>query len=153
MADEYLLSQSAANIDAGINKAIPQTDWVIESGSTPIYKGSGSSDVVGLWYYQKWNSGLAECWGEGIINDVWQRWSDTLYFLEGKFTFPSNLFISAPTVLFAPNISQASSASCWSGFYTRTLSKDEVARALYRPNSGSNNENYYVSLIVKGRWK
>ena len=44
----------------------PVADYVIEQGTS------------GVWFYRKWNSGLAECWTHPAITVRGVHWADVL---------------------------------------------------------------------------
>ena len=64
----------------------PVADYVIEQGTS------------GVWFYRKWNSGIAECWCavDDTVTYEGAVFEGYLYYT-GIYTYPFN-FISAPTV-------------------------------------------------------
>lgn len=60
-------------------------DFVVEMGDTDI------------WYYRKWQSGKAECWGRRSVGVyIKEPWGTIYYGSVDKYAFPSGLFTSAP---------------------------------------------------------
>ena len=65
-------------------------DYIVEQGTS------------GIWTYRKWNSGIAECWGQKVwsskvaITNTWGSIYESAS--QGSISYPSNLFIEAPAV-------------------------------------------------------
>ena len=130
---------------------IPQqaADYVVDYGSTSM----GSN---GTWYWEKWNSGKAVCWGTRNYGRlaVTSTYSNTSGYYSSSFqqTFPSGLFNAAPSFT-AANMAcydddddtrwQASrSMVSASSMYLSVRS----AMSITLPSS-------YISIHAIGRWK
>lgn len=78
------------------------------STSTVNVKGQALADFIvaqgtsGIWYYRKWNSGVAECWGlQAKSLTMVSGYGTDEYYTSSSETFPSGLFKSGtqPIVL------------------------------------------------------
>lgn len=112
-----------------------QTDCIVEQGTS------------GIWTYRKWNSGVAECWGEYETTITHYASAFGGYAYNTSVDYPTGLFISAPQYTY--------SAKVGSGFAltgTRTgVSKDYANLYAVCTASGSQATSWDIS--VKGRWK
>lgn len=116
-------------------------DYIVEQGTS------------GIWTYRKWNSGIAECWGNtsAISVDVTTPWGSMYYGQIGQvFNFPFE-FIEVPVV----------SATAKSGGYAvmmmthSTPLPTTTSTGMYniiRPQS-STGVTLSLSFHVVGRWK
>lgn len=123
---------------------VEAADYVVEQGTS------------GIWTYRKWSSGIAECWGIGLVNGTWTAWG-SIYFIQASFTYPFT-FTTLPVMQAnAQALTGISSNSTMSvGSYmgmTEESMKSGCSIALYRPTAGTNNANYPVNIYVIGRWK
>ena len=65
-------------------------DYIVEQGTS------------GIWTYRKWNSGIAECWGQKVwsskvaITTTWGSIYESA--VQANISYPSNLFIEPPAV-------------------------------------------------------
>lgn len=77
-------------------------DYVVEQGTDDI------------WTYRKWNSGIAECWGEQGFTVTWAGASPAYYSTNKYYpSFPSGLFAAAPcTSVSTPNGNAAYVVPC-----------------------------------------
>lgn len=112
----------------------PVADYVIEQGTS------------GVWFYRKWNSGLAECWTHSDITGGGAHWADVLggHGYSTFLSFPQNLFTNVMIVI----------ANGYTGTGTG------FARTLYSKNGVSvivvgNQEDSQltIQLEAKGYWK
>jgi len=110
------------------------------------------ADTSGIWTYRKWNSGVAECWGN-ISHKItsWGGWG-SLYeaFPVYNASYPSGLFVSAPTFWATP---VASSGFCGVEIYTGASSSRTPDMYILRPNAGNTNIDGSINFYAKGRWK
>ena len=124
-----------------INKLLEavKVDYVVEEGTS------------GIWTYRKWNSGIAECWGEWASGSFapdgstggWYRRIVT----PSDQTFPTDLFIEAPKAFF--------DLTYWgNGYYwgtIRTLTASTFQLQLFRNDNASSQGRGNIYAI--GKWK
>lgn len=119
------------------------SDFVVEHGQT------------GIWYYRKWHSGRAECWGKTSITTNFTTAWGSLYICSTiprqnyPFTFAS-LPIEIATI-------RADGAACFGytesgGNGLNTAAQTAQYRAA-RPVQISEQSTVYVNYQVSGRWK
>ena len=67
MASETVTREDLKNV---LNKVLPSAvvDHVVEEGTS------------GIWTYRKWNSGIAECWGEVSKSTTFSVWTSPMYY-------------------------------------------------------------------------
>lgn len=117
-----------------------QADWIVEQ------------NTVGAWTYRKWNSGIAECWGQFVDSSTIETESLGMYRSQGiQPTYPTGLFVGdAPLV----------ECSC----YGSTIIKWPVCNVaptltspgnwvLYRPTANTSAANKYFVIRATGTWK
>lgn len=126
------------------------------SDATISIKGAALSDFVvqqgtsGNWYYRKWNSGLAECWGNIPINTAITSSIGSLYYAAiENIAFPSGLFINKPLV-FANSTSTAVLTVAIRG---STTTKSVFGINLMYPVSYPNAITWEVAVEARGTWK
>ena len=114
-------------------------DYVVEQGTS------------GIWTYRKWNSGIAECWGNTTYTQSsnFGAWGNNYISSEISpkaypFTFIENpneiIYVSSP------------SGSGWSLPYNGTTSASGAVQ-ITRPASGGSNVIWQIRYEVKGLWK
>lgn len=125
----------------------PLADYVIETGTE-------SMGDNGTWYYQKWASGKAECYGYRNYGDVeittpWGAlYESTIY----QQALPTGLFVSAPTS--AIQILATQSGAGWvvpqgnSGATASMTGRFTLCRA-----TSFTMLDARIGFICKGRWK
>ncbi len=108
----------------------------------------------GIWTYRKWSSGIVECWGNTSVKDyaINSTYNDSgvlrgYYCAREYFSFPKNLFVSAPTV-----------SACFNSknygiplISMSDLGKNSVALLLYEGVSTTRNGFYAIYAV--GKWK
>lgn len=125
-----------------------ETDYVIESGSNS------------QWSWQKWNSGIAECWGNFTASGTNKVWVSPMYSLNGAYIGPINYpitFIEKPietaNVIYCKN-------ACWLYKDSDNANDNQVSTThsgQYVPvkvnpfNNGT--LSVTASIHVKGKWK
>ena len=130
-----------------INKLLEavSVDYIVEQGTS------------GIWTYRKWNSGIAECWGEVQKTTTFTVWTAPIYYgatYTGRYAYPDGLFISAP-------ISQAILKSCGCDAWLSKDSSsgsagDKTQTGSYYPlrvGSASGNVPYTVAFYAIGKWR
>lgn len=85
------MTKVLADIKAALGKYYKKSeiaDFVVEQGTS------------GNWAYRKWNSGIAECWMKYTepSSAAFTQTGSVYYRVISGFNFPSNLFISTPTI-------------------------------------------------------
>lgn len=118
----------------------PIADYVVESGFTDG------------WYWRKWFSGLAECWGDFShsfsITDVYNG----VYFANSETyeTFPAGLFVDIKTCFIAPQPGYAAITGIeYAGGITTTRTMSYFP---YRVES-SVSTSAWISVEARGLWK
>ena len=130
---------SLKNTLKAITKAL-SVDYIVEQGTS------------GIWTYRKWNSGIAECWGNSenygsvSISSAWGTIYESATDV-GSIAYPSNLFLSTPTFLVTGQNAPIISVETGGGSSTQT-----PRLYLVRPAQGTA-ENPILSLYARGRWK
>lgn len=122
-------------------------DFVIETGTEAM----GSN---GTWFWRKWASGIAECYGvrnygNMAVNTAWGS-----VYVSSTFTqaLPTNLFIENPSYC---SVMYAGSSSDWNAWIilgtipTKTVS---TGFCVARPEAGTISQAK-ISFNVIGRWK
>ena len=119
---------------------LTQADWIVEQG------------VDGIWTWRKWQSGIAECWGDtGVISltNYTTTFGGNGYGYTTSVTFPTNLFVSVPILTY--------SAYIGNGFgVTGTLtssSLSNVSANIYAVGGTSGTKDTRWLIEAKGRWK
>jgi hypothetical protein len=126
---------------------ISSNDFVMESGTTAM----GSN---GTWYWRKWSSGKAECWGTRNMGNtgVSTAWGSLYRSATFDQQFPSTLFSDVPDSI-QINLFSAF-AGCWVSRYSETnpsaLTTDTFV--VVSPVSG-NIGGIKISIHAIGRWK
>ena len=119
----------------------PINDYIIESGEE-----NG-------WYWRKWNSGIAECFGRfshesiSLTSNVNGIYFSTTSFQE---TFPVGLFIDPPVCHITPD------SGYWgiSGIeYVGGLTKDQTCGYYFYRFEDSRTVSIWVMVSAKGYWK
>ena len=114
------------------------SDFVVQKGTS------------GNWYYRKWNSGRAECWGNIPINTAITSSIGSIYYAEiENIAFPSGLFINKPLV-FANSTSTAVLTVAIRG---STTTKSVFGINLMYPVSYPNAITWEVAVEARGTWK
>lgn len=135
------LSRSLADVTGGSSggsSLANQPTGIIESGTD------------GIWRWRKWADGTAECWGQNTVsNSAFAAWGGGYYTTTySQPTFPTGLFISAPTV----SVSKQSGADALVVF-SGVITKDAAASAyLWRP-ANAPASSYTLGYYALGKWK
>jgi hypothetical protein len=126
---------------AGIMANGKETDIIVEQGKS------------GIWYYRKWASGLAECWGQRSTNIYSQMWNEWVGMYQATlmeahpypFTFTDTqreyATIQSMCGGFLNGVAIGMSQSTTGSYY------------LTRPNSLSVTYSCLLNLYVVGHWK
>lgn len=118
-------------------------DYIVEEGKS------------GIWYYKKWASGEAECWGKNsvvsVIRTAWGSIYQTSPNNIGGDTYPSNLFIEAPDVWIS--IDWLDAACMPFTATTGTATKAPTYGAIRGTQSATSGVSVRYYLFAKGLWK
>ena len=113
-------------------------DYVVEQGTN------------GIWTYRKWNSGIAECWGVDSRSRAMTTQYGSAYYADiPNITFPSGLFVNAPTV----TASRANTDGGCSGLVTVSVGADSSKVFGYAYSSMSLTTTVGIAVHAKGRWQ
>lgn len=114
-------------------------DYVVEQGTS------------GIWTYRKWNSGIAECWGEVTVNTAITDALGAMYMTTTNyFSWPDALFSAAPKIVHATPITTAPLLPIIRGGDT---TKNQFRMYLLYPERYENTINWVIGVEAKGRWK
>lgn len=113
-------------------------DYVVETGTS------------GNWTYQKWNSGIAECWSNNLIDQVAFNTAIGALYWDGQkrtLNYPNGLFVGSPVV----NLSAfgLGSSIIIGGSYESNQNTIYYWLNCYQQTT----KNVAVEVIAKGRWK
>lgn len=134
-SNTFAIGSSDATISI---KGVALSDFVVQQGTS------------GNWYYRKWNSGRAECWGNIPINTAITSSIGSLYYAAiENIAFPSGLFINKPLV-FANSTSTAVLTVAIRG---STTTKSVFGINLMYPVSYPNAITWEVAVEARGTWK
>lgn len=139
----------------GLKESTTEADFSL-SGDYVVDQGAKASGDI-YWYYRKWNSGAAECWGSlEISTPVATQWGGL--YVSGSLgprtnkTFPFS-FTEEPTVNVTLSANQEGAFLIASGSgYNVTTDQTggyEIARGSVLSSSGS----FRINYDIKGRWK
>lgn len=130
---------AAARTNLGV---VTPSDYIVAQGTS------------GIWTYRKWNSGIAECWGNSTINyqiDCTTQRANAVYtddtFKGTNASLPSGLFTS---------VSFATANVRTNGYSIAQVSNLSTTTLSYRvwcPYSTLLASGSVVEFHVKGRWK
>lgn len=126
---------------AGIMANGKETDIIVEQGKS------------GIWYYRKWSSGLAECWGQrstNLYSQAWKEWNGMYQatLMESHpypfaFTDTQREYATIQSMCggFLDGVAIGMSQSTTGSYY------------LTHPNKLSSSYSCLLNLYVVGRWK
>lgn len=83
VASGLLKGNGAGGVTAAVSGTdyAPAIDYIVEQGTS------------GIWYYRKWNSGTAECWGtQTNVSGTFSDWGNIYSYDIPSVSFPSGLF-------------------------------------------------------------
>lgn len=106
-------------------------DFIVEQGTS------------GIWTYRKWNSGIAECWGEEYAS-VGANSTDNSHYVQFPFTFKVT-----PVVLVSLKAGSADYYDGWAEQGSTTASQVRLTLI----NRYSSSVTMYAQISVHGRWK
>lgn len=125
----------------------------------PVATGTTAMGTNGTWYWTKWNSGRAECYGcRNYGNMDINTTSEYAYFSdEFKQALPSGLFNAAPDVIHIQvrNATREGGYIC-TGFFSGTPtppSATSTGSFMVACPTGTTLSQVYLSFNIIGRWK
>lgn len=130
-----------------IGAASSLVDYVVETGSEAM-------GTNGTWYWEKWNSGKAVCWGKRNFGSmaVTTSWGNLYRSAVQSQDLPSGLFIAAPEVILI-NMVDASYGGFIAKHETSAPSATNTGSFIYvRPASATTTRSH-ISFHVIGRWQ
>ena len=127
------------DLTAILNAVLPPqgVDYVVEQGTS------------GIWTYRKWNSGIAECWGQTSVAS--RQYAANGGYYNVTENLPSGLFIASPNIVIASG-RIASVVQTDIGF-TSPNDANTIQTYLINRNSSAVTQAGAVYWMVKGRWK
>lgn len=132
---------NSLNIVPGTPKKMEEADWIVEQG------------YEGIWFWRKWNSGIAECWGITAVKTyACTAQSGNLWYTSDTFNFPTNLFTQI--IAGFSNRVRGTGSTPSNALVTisgRFLSTTTFSVWVYTPQSTS--QSLSICLFAKGRWK
>lgn len=132
--NEHAIREYLKTIDNGGKTVV---DYIVEQGTS------------GIWTYRKWASGIAECWGVDSRSRAMTIQYGTAYYSDiPNITFPSGLFVSAPTV-----IASRSNVGNATGLVTVSVGCDDSKVSGYAYSATSLTTEVSIAIHAKGRWK
>lgn len=111
-------------------------DYIIEQG------------LSGTWFYRKWNSGIAECWGEQSFTISLEPVGTDIYYTSGSASFPF-AFVGKPVVI----------GSCpwyyanWVNAFPDSKDLSKCSWLYYQTNTNGNNGTRSIYIHAIGKWK
>lgn len=134
--DEFAVI-AKADLEKLLARYNSEADWIVEQKTS------------GIWTYRKWNSGVAECWADDITSSATASAEGSVFWTRAsEYSFPSGLFIEAPTV----NISVGCGPSYLTICSIRILTKDTISWYYIHDTSAARG-TIYNNINAKGRWK
>ena len=109
-------------------------DFIVEQGTS------------GIWTYKKWNSGLAECWGNSTVNDTFVAssfGSATAYYSNNAVTFPFTIY--SPIITLGAHDTGVGLGSGEIDGVTNTSATVRVIGPAWTQGK--------IDIIIKGLWK
>lgn len=118
----------------------PVADFVVEQG------------YVDIWYYRKWYSGRAECFGSrrATVN-ISSAWGAMYYGTADAYALPTGLFTDVPICQVTADFGSNSQAA-WLCVAGSTTKDSAPAVWFMRPNV-SNEASYDILYYAMGNWK
>lgn len=134
---EQGIFDASATADTAKSVTDSTTDFVVDEGTD------------GDWTYRKWNSGIAECWGQHTQTITGTAGWGSIYYTTptAQIDYPTSLFIIPPT-LSASNVSTVAQGSV-------AVSGNNATRcALYVVRGASAGSSSVIfSVYAVGKWR
>ena len=121
------------------------------AGTLPVDDYIVAQGISGNWRYRKWNSGIAECWGEVTVRASITDAIGSMYMtVTDYFSWPNALFSEAPRIVQAAPIT---TAPLFPIIRVGDTTKDRFRMYLLYPDRYENTVNWVIGVEAKGRWK
>lgn len=121
------------------------------AGTSPVADYVVAEGTSGNWRYRKWNSGVAECWGEVTVNTAITEALGAMYMVvTDYFSWPNALFSEAPRIVHATPITTAPLFPVIRGGDT---TKNQFRMYLLYPDRYTGTINWVIGVEAKARWK
>ncbi|MBQ7340899.1 MAG: hypothetical protein IJW41_01860 [Oscillospiraceae bacterium] len=155
-AEDCLDSQETSEYTA---KAIPVFDWGegdFNINGTLKLQGTSLADYIveqgadGIWHYRKWNSGVAECWGEEDMTISFAGASPAYYSTNKLYPrLPSGLFTDSPVATATVH----NTASAYVVACIHSASAGSLGICFGRFYGGTDDVAATVKMYAIGKWK
>lgn len=126
-----------------------QTAWDLEIKGNMIADFVVEQGTSGIWTYRKWNSGIAECWGQSPQNIT------TTLSGNGYYAYGYTNYIQFPNGFFLSNTKPIVSVTNYGGGYLRAAIKEigqsSVQFYITTEWAGTWDTSFWIRAI--GRWK
>lgn len=140
-ADPSTLTTTSKTLVGSINEI--NSHAVVEQGTS------------GNWTYRKWSDGTAECWGTHSFNtgafSAWGSWYTGA--TRWNATYPTGLFIEAPTYSIVPWSATSVTIITAGGQASEAPSKDHTGNYIATRAASSSAGNVKVYVYAIGKWK
>lgn len=125
----------------------PLVDFVVATGTASM----GSN---GTWYWQKWASGKAECWGTRNYGNmgISTAWGNNFVSSSFSQSLPSGLFKAAPDFMSVSLAGAGDTSSIWIGKQGTPTASSSGGFMVMRSTSATVSQ-VYISFHAIGRWK
>ena len=117
-----------------------------------IYIGGNPVSVIeeegtsGIWYYRKWSSGIAECWGQPSKSVASSGTFLGANAYSTNFALPSGLFVSVDSANANPRVGSGYAIPAYINTTPTSVGVDALSN-----ESGTKDFSAYI--FVRGRWK
>ena len=108
-------------------------------------------ETSGIWFYRKWSSGRAECWGYKFTTGALAPWSSHYSCALSVENLPSGLFNSSPYWIVSGRCTTCDTVCGLSS--SGGSSTQSPAVVLIRPAAASGNLNFQAFYHATGTWK
>lgn len=117
-----------------------------------IYIGGNPVSVIeeegtsGIWYYRKWSSGIAECWGQpskSVASSGTFLGANTY---STYFALPSGLFVSVDSANANPRVGSSYAIPAYINTNPTSVGVDALSNE-------SGTKDFSANIFVRGRWK
>ena len=102
--------------------------------------------TIGIWYYRKWRSGVAECWGQPSNSVASSGTFLGANAYSTNFALPSGLFVSVDSANANPRVGSSYAIPAY--IYTTPTSVGVDALS-----NESGTKDFSANIFVRGRWK
>ena len=117
-----------------------------------IYIGGNPVSVIeeegtsGIWYYRKWSSGLAECWGQPSKSVASSGTFLGANAYSTHFALPSGLFVSVDSANANPRVGSNYAIPAYIDTTPTSVGVDALSNE-------SGTKDFSANICVRGRWK